>query len=292
MEEWRTHMKILFYNPCHGVEEDVLGAATFGFVGQEDETADSYVEFREELKGVMITGSYEECLSQIPEGSWQAAIVLLGNAGGENAFVHALKEKVHVPLVGGGAAIDPISGQAGLITGKNQAAVFLLADDRYEVEVSCENIHHDILGEYELTFTDPRILEQIDGVDAECWLREKKAELGLAETDFEHLTFADENGINAHLSLKDGKICSGRDLCPRMQLRFVPAERVGERMQAFYDDGDALVFGCAGLKGILSGKLQSSGVGLFLFGEICTRNGVSEFGNLMLSKICLRKRPE
>ena len=279
-------MKMMFYTPEYGVVENVFGAATFGFVGAEDETCGKAMAFPEDVQGMLIHGSYEECLQQIPEGrSWQAGIVLLGNAGGENEFIRGLAKKVQAPLTGGGAAIHPGSGESGLITGHNQAAVLLLSDERYEIEVCCENIHSDILGEHEITFTDPRVIEKIDGQEPIGWLLARKKELGLAPEDFEHLTFADAYGVNAHLSEKNGQICSGRDLQKHMYLRYVPAEKVLARMQAFYDDKDAIVFGCAGLKGILPEHLKAQGLGLFLFGEVCTIDGYSEFGNLMLSKI-------
>jgi len=278
-------MRFKFYTPCHGIEKDTFGAATFGFVGREDESECSSIEFAKEIKGTLITGSYAECLEQIPQGDWQAGIVLLGNAGGENEFIHALRKKAGVPLVGGGAAIDPATGKSGLITGGNQAAVFLIKDDRYDFEVCCENIHYDILSEHEITYTDARVIDCIDGEDADQWLCAKKAEIGIPEEDYEHLTFTDSNGINAHLSKKEGEICSGRDLVPHMYLRYVQEEKVQERMQAFYDDENAIIFGCAGLKGILKEELHTEGIGLFLFGEVCTKGDVSEFGNLMLSKI-------
>ncbi len=282
-------MKIKFYTPSNGIEDQTFGAASFGFVGSEDERACSSIEFPEEIQGTFISGSYKECLERIPEKSWQAGIVLLGNAGKENEFVHALREKVGAPLVGGGAAIDPVTGQSGLITGGDQAAVFLFDDDRYDMEVSCENIHYDILSEHEITYTDARVIDLIDGQDANQWLCVKKAEMGIPKEDFEHLTLTDANGINAHLSEKDGKICSGRDLQPHMYLRYVQEEKVQERMQAFYEDKEAIIFGCAGLKGILKEKLHTKGIGLFLFGEVCSKGDVSEFGNLMLSKIRIVK---
>ena len=45
-----------------------------------------------------------------------------------------------------------------------------------------------------------------------------------------------------------------------------------------------------GSKGILPAELHSPGLGLFLFGEVCTVNGQAEFGNLMLSKLRITKR--
>lgn len=172
-----------------------------------------------------------------------------------------------------------------MVTDRQQAAVYLICDDHYDFEVCCENIHHTVLSEHKIGFTDPRQMDTIDGVDAGAWLAEKKASLGLSDRDFEHLTFSDLNGINAHLSLVDGKIRSGRDLTERMQLRYVSACQVYERMHRFYDDPNAVVFGCAGLKGILPKPLQTEGLGLFLFGEVCTKDAISEFGNLMLSKL-------
>ena len=75
-----------------------------------------------------------------------------------------------------------------------------------------------------------------------------------------------------------------------MYLRYVQEEKVQERMRAFYDDRDAIIFGCAGLKGILKEALHTEGIGLFMFGEVCTKGEVSEFGNLMLSKIRVLKK--
>ena len=284
-------MKIEFYTPSYGVTDN-FGAATFGFVGAEDETTKEIIHFDADLNGVMICGTYKECLDNIPEGIWDVGIVLLGNKGDENAFIDALSKKVNAPLVGGGAAINPISGESGLISGGAEAAIFLISDENYKFETYFENIHKDILSEHEISFSNPRVIDKIDGIDACIWLKEKKAELGVLESDFEHLTLSDMNGINAHLSLVDGKICSGRDVTSKMQLRYVAEKDVWDRMAAFYNDKDAIVFGCAGLKGILPKKLGTQGIGLFMFGEVCTTASVSEFGNLMLSKLRITKKPD
>ena len=278
-------MKIQFYTPAVAAEANSFGCASFGFPGAEDPNAASSAVLPFDLNGDFVCGTYAECLAGIPDKAYQAVIVVLGNAGGENAFIHDLQKKLTVPIVGGGAAIHPVTGEKGLITGRGEAAVFLICDDRYEFEICCENIHHDILGECSVSFTNPRQADTIDGVDAAQWLAEKKASLGIPADDFEHLTLSDKNGINAHLSLVDGKICSGRDLCENMLLRYVSAADVYDRMQTFYDDPQAVVFGCAGLKGILPKPVDGKSTGLYLFGEVCTKDGVSEFGNLMLSKL-------
>ena len=61
-------------------------------------------------------------------------------------------------------------------------------------------------------------------------------------------------------------------------------------MRSFYDDEDAIVFGCAGLSGLLDKPLDTKSLGLFLFGEVCTVGNRAEFGNLMLSKLKITEK--
>lgn len=281
-------MNMVFYTPVYGVT-DGFGAASFGFSGAEDERALKKVVCPVDLNGEMILGTYRQCLENIPDGTWQAGVVLLGNAGGENEFVRALSEKINAPLVGGSAAINPVTGESGLITGKCEAAVFLINDDRYKIEVVSKNIHHNILSKHMISYSD-RWIDKIDGCEPERWLLEQKEKLGFAEDDFEHLTFSDEHGINIHLSKVDNRIFSGRDLATNMYLRYISPSEVQAQIQEFYDDKDAIVFGCAGLKSILDSGLHTDGIGLFMFGEICTMEGYSDFGNLMLSKLRILKK--
>lgn len=163
----------------------------------------------------------------------------------------------------------------------------LITDTRYTFRAVTENIHDEILTEVKLTTADPRTILTIDGVDAAEYLDARKKEFGLPETDFEHLTISDMLGVNAHLSCVDGVIKSGRDINETMLLRRVDHAKVYDTMRAFYDDTDAIVFGCAGLAGLLDKPLGTDSLGLFLFGEVCTVNGISEFGNLMLSKLVI-----
>lgn len=280
-------MKLTFSTPC-AFCDDVL-AASFGFSGAPAPDAASLRTASVQLEGVLLTGTYEDILSAV-DGPNQAAIVLLGNAGGEDAFVQALQEKAACPLTGGAAAIDPVSGKAGLIAGGGEAAVFLVRDERYDVQVISQNIHEVILGTHEIETDGPRTFKTIDGEDALTWYNVQREKHGISLQDFEHLTFSDTLGVNAHTSVVGGRLVSGRDLEPTMLLRMVPAEQVFPAMDAFYDDDNALVFGCAGLKGILPKPICRDGMGMFMFGEVCTVDGISKFGNLMLSKLCITPR--
>lgn len=278
-------MKMRFFTPTCRMSKDVIGVSSAGIVGSEDPTVPYEVEMPFDINGLWVSGTYEECLRQIPQREWQAAIVFLGNGGNENTFIKQLSDLVKAPLVGGSAAMHPITGEKIPIYGGVQAGVFLISDDRYNVEVGCENIHHDILSEHSVVFSNPRFPEEIDGMNPLDWYNEQRARLGLASDDFEHLTLSDQNGINVHFSVQNGRLMAGRDLVSHMILRYVSTDAVYEQMQKFYDDDRAVVFGCAGLKKILPHSLKTNGIGLFMYGEVCTLNGKSDFGNLMLSKI-------
>lgn len=281
-------MKLTFSNPC-AFDATVFGAS-FGFAGAMDPNLGLRRTFAPDLDGVLLTGTFAEILAGVPGGGFQAGVVLLGNCGGEDAFVSALAKKAGCGLTGGSAAINPKTGEKGLILGRGQAAVYLIRDERYDVSVESRNIHTRVLEQCCVTFTDPRWPETICGEDALSWYCRKRRELGIGETDFEHMTLSDLLGVNAHFSVVNGRLMAGRDLESTMLLRVAPEETVLSQMQEFYDDPTALICGCAGLKGILPQPIVSPGTGLFLFGEVATLAGESRFGNLMLSKLCVKER--
>lgn len=266
-----------------------FGCASLGLPGLCDNSQSNVTVYSRELDAVRLTGSYESILAgaKTVAAAQQvyAAVVLFGNAGGENAFLAQLQEIVPCPMVGGAAAIDAPSGRKALLSGGGTAAVLLITDDRYTYVAETKCIHDEILETCTLTTADPRTILTINGVDAAQYLAEKKRAFSLADSDFEHLTLSDSYNINAHLSVENGVLKSGRDVPEQMLLRYVSHEKVYEAMRSFYDDPDAIVFGCAGLSGILDAPLDTCSLGLFLFGEVCTVDGHAEFGNLMLSKL-------
>lgn len=78
---------------------------------------------------------------------------------------------------------------------------------------------------------------------------------------------------------------SGRDLAKNMKMRYINNNEVYESDYSFCEDHNAIVFGCAGLRGIINREIVTVTRVLFLFGEVCFTNNQAEFGNLMLSKI-------
>ena len=271
-----------------------FGCASLGLAGICDNTENCTSTYPQALESTCITGHYGDILKNVKEAAnkadIKAAIVVFGNAGGENAFLAKLQELIRCPMVGGGAAIDGPSGRKGLIPGGGEGAVLLITDDRFSYEAKTQCIHDRILGTCTLTLADPRTILKINGEDASRYLARKRAELGLQNTDFEHLTLSDLRNVNAHLSEENGVIKSGRDVQETMLLRCVSHSDVYDRIREFYDDKNAIVFGCAGLSGLLDRPLDTDSLGLFLFGEVCSVDGVAEFGNLMLSKLVINKK--
>lgn len=278
--------KLTFSTPC-AFDSDTL-AASFGFSDRPEPQDHNRAVFSKDVNFEILSGSYDEVLQKADKAD--AALVLLGNCGAEDDFVRSISAKLRCPVSGGAAAIDPVSGQSGLIFGRKQCCAVLFRDARYTFEAVTENIHSELLGEHSLTLDGKRCIARIDGQDALSWYTEKRASLGLSEADFEHLTFSDSLGVNAHLSVADGKLVSGRDLENTMLLRFARPESVYRRMNDFYHDDAAIVCGCAGLKGILPKPLQLGGCGLFLFGEVCSVGLDARFGNLMLSKLRITEK--
>lgn len=275
---------ITFATPEKWMEVTGFGCATQRFAGNRSDPA----VYEKDLRGTVLTGTYKSILKEAKKlKKADAAVVFFGNAGGENVFLRQLQNILNCPMVGGGAAF---TDKPGLVTGEGEAAVLVIDDDRYAFETVTQCVHEELVEECALELADARTILTINGQDAASYLKEKKAACGISETDFEHMTLTDKLGVNAHLSLVDGRIKSGRDLCETMDLRRVPHEKVTQMAKEFYDDKDAIVFGCAGLGGILDEIPDTPSLGLFLFGEVCTVDGQAEFGNLMLSKLRIKER--
>jgi hypothetical protein len=271
---------------------DGFGCASLGLAGICGNEEKKTVTREYGAESVTFTGTYDQVLTGVQgmKVPAYAAIVVFGNVGGENTFMEKLCSILNCPIVGGGAAIDGATGRKGLIPGGGEVALLVFTDDRYTYTTETLCIHDQVLKVCDVVTEDPRTLATIDGVPAVEFLAAKRAELGLADTDFEHLTLSDLDDVNAHLSCPEGRIKSGRDVCKQMKLRYIEHAKVYDTMRAFYADPDAIVFGCAGLSGLLDKPLDTASLGLFLFGEVCAVNGKSEFGNLMLSKLKITEK--
>lgn len=159
-------MDLIFVTPVQELLPGAFGAASYGMTGCWDPAVPDTQRFARDVRGTALTGSYADILAQLPASAPQAAIVLFGNAGGENAFLRELHRRLPCPMAGGAAAIDPVTGRSHLIPGGGEAAVLLLEDERYQFEAVTENLHTTLLERCTLTFSDPRVIDTINGCDA------------------------------------------------------------------------------------------------------------------------------
>lgn len=93
-----------------------FGCASLGLPGVCSNDENRVITYPKELESVVLTGSYEQILQDAAAVTKpvQAAIVVFGNAGGENAFMAELQKNIKCPMVGGGAAIDGATGKRDL----------------------------------------------------------------------------------------------------------------------------------------------------------------------------------
>ncbi len=283
-------MKIKFWTNQNLVSTEYFGGLTSDLAGI---SAQKEQAFGDNLEGEAFYGSYEECVNfaENHKGAGKAAIVLTDDPGEENQFLRKLSSILQCPIVGGGAARNTVHPGEGLASGTGQAAVFLITDPAVKLQTEVKNIHNQILETCQLELADARTIRKINGVDGKEYLEQKKRQYGFAEDDFEHMTLSTLGHINAHLSVADGVVKSGRDLEETMLLRYVKEEEAEQSIIDFYQatDENTIVFGCAGLARLVTKRFSCSCLGTFLYGEICALEQGGDFGNLMLSKIRLSK---
>lgn len=281
--------RITFYTPDFKGETSGFGCASYGIAGVEGIYSSHLKTFDLEIGGDVLCGSYQSVLCDTIKLSktktYKAAIVLLGNSGDENNFVKMLYDILQIPIVGGGAAMNLQTGESGLLSCKGQVNLFLIDDDEYDIQTSFCCIHETILSSHHLKLKDVRTIDTIDGIDAKQFFVNIKEKLEIDMADFEHLTLTNSEGVNSHLRDMNGEIKSGCDLSENMDLRFINQNDVYSRVDEFYQDACSIVFGCAGIKGMLERDINTNSLGLFLFGEVCFTGKDCEFGNLMLSKM-------
>lgn len=86
-------MDLIFATPVQELLPGAFGAASYGMTGCWDPAAPNTQRFARDVRGTALTGSYADILAQLPASAPQAAIVLFGNAGGENAFLRELHRR-------------------------------------------------------------------------------------------------------------------------------------------------------------------------------------------------------
>ena len=278
-------MKTGFYTEPSASDQLDFGCLTQGF-------SDSFRGARfQEIEAESFAGTYEDALRFAASAGRRAkgAIVLLDGAGGEDAFVSQLSAALECPLIGGVAARTFGKTGDGLRPGGADTALCILTDEGITCSAQMKNLHTNILDEVTLELEGKRFVRKINGEDAASFLEKCREKLGFAPDDFERVTLSTKDHVNAHMSMRDGMVYSGRDMETHMLLRSIVPGEFQPAVEAFYqEEKDALICGCAGLKKLIEREFVSACTGAFLYGEVCALDGRSEFANLMLSRLTIR----
>ena len=140
-------------------------------------------------------------------------------------------------------------------------------------------------------FSKLRILPDGKWQNALDFYRSQQKSRGIAESNFELMTFFDNCNRNIHCSIYGDAIKCGATLPDDNILNIgttscVDAER---KLAEFISGENSLIFGCAGIRSLIKNPVFTGENSLagFMFGEIFTLNDKPMFGNLMLTKLII-----
>ena len=298
--------KLNFFNQCSPMEGE-FGCSLIGCSTEEKwygDDVDFQTTFKYPVRGRLLTGDYDEVIEQANSvkdvTTAKYAILFFTKTDDENAFMRRLKEVMPELIVVGGTAANYIEGNKTLFT-PGMIALLLIEDDRYEITTECMCMHEEVLETMEVIPTSRRSFEDViingETVKFKDVLDKYRAIKGVTELEQLPLDqFTINDGRNLHVLWGDTpeQFKVGTDfiegLTKDMTFRWASPELVTDRIKAFYEDEDCLYFTCGALRRLLllDGRYpltKSGSLGLFLYGEVTTIDGRSEFSNLMIAKM-------
>ncbi len=248
------------------------------------------------LNGETLSGTYADVLAQLERRTRKptAAVVLFAHGSGMEAFLEGWAARLPgVPVVGGAAARGAGQQRGELRPESADVAVLLIAGGTWRAETL--NAHDATAETFAVKPGDPRLLAELRRLPDGAWepagafYRARQRAHGVPESDCEAITFSDTDGRNIHCGLCGSELRSGANLPVdrRLALRTVSRADAAARLAAFCAVPNALVFSCAGLRGLLDAPLTVAPGTLvgFMFGELVTVADRPQFGNLMAARL-------
>jgi hypothetical protein len=290
-----------FWTPGHAPENNagLFGCASHGVASSgvwREPDADASETWTTSLSGDVVTGTYDEVIAELTLLSKEptAAIILFAKGTGMESFLHSWHTLFSdAPVVGGAAARGADQTQSELLPSSADLAVLLIDSGRWRAEAL--NVHDvEALplefradGTRRITHLRPLGTKEWQAaVDVFAWQQEA---CGRLADDFESITLSDTNGRNIHCSIDGDHLQSGADLPEggHLDFRVVTPEEAAKRLARFCSEPDTLVFGCAGLRGLLDEPLAVASGTLvgFMFGELVSLANGPQFGNLMAARL-------
>lgn len=293
-------LAFVFHAPQHAPAhaEGTFGCASHGFAAKDvwrEPNEAACAVWPPLLHGKLLAGTYAEVLRAFADLSFNsaAAIVLFAHGAGVEEFLQDFQKQFPgLPVAGGGAALG--AGQnAGELLPAADVAVLLIRDGQWRTDTL--NVHDPTGRSFEFRAAGPRTITHLredkggDWLPAAAAFRALQADYGRAASDCESLTLCDAGGRNVHCRFDGDVLHTGADLPAdgRLECRVVSRADAAARLAAFAAVPNSLVFGCAGLRGLLDAPLPVAPGTLvgFMFGELVTLAGLPQFGNLMAARL-------
>lgn len=294
-----TDIHFKFWTPRHAPADDgrLFGCAAHGYasagVWRAPEEPGSDI-WPHALNAEPVVGAYGEVWAELEQLAWRpaAAILLFSHAQGIEAFLELWNARFSgVPVAGGGAALGTGQTRGELLPAAADVAVLLIRGGQWRVETL--NVHDHTGQAFEFRASGPRTLTHLR--DRDAWapaatvFRSLQTGSGRAAADCESLTLCDAGGRNLHCRFDGEVLHTGAELPAdgRLELRKVSRADAAQRLAEFCAVPNALVFGCAGLRSLLDAPLPVAAGSLvgFMFGELVTLDGHSQFGSLMAVRL-------
>jgi hypothetical protein len=296
--------KLALWTPGTAPPDDgaTFGCASHGIAGPgrwDSPEAEALLMSPRPVAGEVVAGRYAEVLAQLGQLAFapRTAIVLFARATGMEVFLERWRQLfAGLPTAGGAAARGADQERGKLRPVAEDVAVLLITEADWQADSL--NVHQatGLVVEFEAngprTITRLRRPAESNWESAAAFLRARQAEFGRAEGDCESITFCDGGGRNLHVSRAGECLQTGADLPPdgRLSLRITPRAAVAAHLGRFCSPPEALVFACAGLRGLLDATLPVAEGTLvaFMYGEVVTLGGHAQIGNLMASRLVRR----
>ncbi len=293
--------KFSFWTPGTRPEFDqqTFGCRSHGFVAGAtwaNPEAPAVALSPEPLEGEVIAGSYELVLSLVPELAFNpaAAIVLFSRGTGQEEFLDRWQKFFPgLPVVGGAAARTSGCDVGEVRPAAQDVAVLLISEGAWVAETL--NLHRLCDSEWQFRAEDPRAITRLRPTHGGDWqpaatvFRAQQAAHGRTEQDCESITLSDEHGRNLHVSIVGDHLRLGANLPSNglLTLRTLQTSAVSGQFRDFCAEPHSIVFGCAGLRGVMDQPFEVPETNLagFLFGELVTVAGQPRFGNLMAARL-------
>ncbi len=241
------------------------------------------------LEADTLSGTYREVLNMLSQlKPVPRALIVLGVKGtGLEAFLQELPPEIALlPIAGGVVARHDLEGSGTMYPECPEVTVCALLEGQWRAKTV--SFHRHTEKHLTVDASSPRHIQHID-MDGRShspidWFVQSAASVGIREGIWDRLAFRTAEGRILHASPDTDGIKVGADLPASGLLELVVFDESYGRETLNHLPKGSLVFGCAGLNGLMSlERPWSSHPTAYLYGEVVVLSGKPSFANLSFS---------